>query len=194
MVLVTQLTAILHAGSRLTCHSFLKVRLYFGRLSRPGKSLLSSESVILLVYSLCTEAIEVVKLLATLSASSPTVTSNFFLNCTLAVNSPYVTSSLMRGWVCHLQLLPILASAVILRSKSSGIHNHILLSQIRDSPQPGGPGPCIYMLQKQGGPVIPSGTEFTDQLLGACTQNSTSYNPYTDCTENTASKNSCIAE
>jgi hypothetical protein len=41
--------------------------------------------------------------------------------------SPYVTSSLMRGWVCHLQLLLVLASAVILGSDSRGAHDHILL-------------------------------------------------------------------
>jgi hypothetical protein len=40
----------------------------------------------------------------------------------------------MRGWVCRLQLLVALASAVILRSESRGTHDHILLSQIRDSP------------------------------------------------------------
>jgi hypothetical protein len=40
----------------------------------------------------------------------------------------------MRGWVCCLQLLLDLASAVILRSESCGTHDHILLSQIRDSP------------------------------------------------------------
>jgi hypothetical protein len=40
----------------------------------------------------------------------------------------------MRGWVCHLQLLLSLASAVILRSESRMTHDHILLSQIRDSP------------------------------------------------------------
>jgi hypothetical protein len=37
-----------------------------------------------------------------------------------------------RGWVCRLQLLLGLASAVILRSESSGTHEHILLSQILD--------------------------------------------------------------
>jgi hypothetical protein len=41
--------------------------------------------------------------------------------------------SLMRGWVCHLQLLLGLASTVILGSKSCGTHDHILLSQIWDS-------------------------------------------------------------
>jgi hypothetical protein len=73
--------------------------------------------------------------------------------------SPYVTSSLMREWVCCSQLLLGLASAVILKSKPRGTHNHILLSQIQD-PQPGGPGPHIYIPQEYGGPVIPPGTGF----------------------------------
>jgi hypothetical protein len=47
---------------------------------------------------------------------------------------PYVTSSLTRGWVCRLQLLLVLTSAVILRSEVRGTLDHILLSQIRDSP------------------------------------------------------------
>jgi hypothetical protein len=41
---------------------------------------------------------------------------------------PYVISSLTRGWVCSLQLLLCLASAVILRSEP----RHILMSQTRD--------------------------------------------------------------
>jgi hypothetical protein len=40
---------------------------------------------------------------------------------------PYVTSSLTRGWVHRLQLLLVLASAVILRSGSRGTLDHILL-------------------------------------------------------------------
>jgi hypothetical protein len=40
----------------------------------------------------------------------------------------------MRERVCRLQLLLVLAIAVILGSEYRGIHNHILLSQIRDSP------------------------------------------------------------
>jgi hypothetical protein len=48
--------------------------------------------------------------------------------------SPYVTSSLRRGWVCHLQLLLGLASTLFLRSESFWTHDHILLSHIRDSP------------------------------------------------------------
>jgi hypothetical protein len=34
--------------------------------------------------------------------------------------SPYITSSLTRGWVCHLQLLLGLASTIIIRSESCG--------------------------------------------------------------------------
>jgi hypothetical protein len=40
----------------------------------------------------------------------------------------------MGGWVCRLQLLLVLVSTVILRSESRGTHDHILLSQIWDSP------------------------------------------------------------
>jgi hypothetical protein len=48
--------------------------------------------------------------------------------------SPYATSSLMTGWVCRLQMLLALASSVILGSESRGTRDHILLSQIRGSP------------------------------------------------------------
>jgi hypothetical protein len=43
-------------------------------------------------------------------------------------------SSLTRGRVFRLQLLLVIASAFILRSKFLGTHDHIVLSQIRDSP------------------------------------------------------------
>jgi hypothetical protein len=86
------------------------------------------------------------------------------INCIFQLNicsySPYVTSFLVRGWVCHLQLLLALACAVILRSKSRGAHDHILLSQIRGSPHPGRLGPRIYIPQQQGCPVVPPGTGF----------------------------------
>jgi hypothetical protein len=42
--------------------------------------------------------------------------------------------SLTRGRVCRLQLLLVLASAVILGSESRGTHDHILKYQIRDFP------------------------------------------------------------
>jgi hypothetical protein len=69
-----------------------------------------------------------------LSGPSPVglMASNFFQLNTWHY-SRYVTSSLMRGWVCRLQLLLALASAVILRSKSCRTHGHILLFQIWDS-------------------------------------------------------------
>jgi hypothetical protein len=63
------------------------------------------------------------------------MTSIFF--STAYFHSPYVTSSLTRKWVYRLQLLLALASAVILRCESRGIHDHILLSQIRDFPNLG---------------------------------------------------------
>jgi hypothetical protein len=44
------------------------------------------------------------------------------------------TLSLTWGRVCRLQLLLAFASAVILGSKSGGTRDHILVSQIRDSP------------------------------------------------------------
>jgi hypothetical protein len=58
---------------------------------------------------------------------------NFFQFNTCGHN-PYITSSLKRGWVCHLQLLLALASAFILGSESRGTRDHILRSQIRDFP------------------------------------------------------------
>jgi hypothetical protein len=56
-----------------------------------------------------------------------------FFQLNLCSHSPYVTSCLTRGWVCSLELLLTLASAVILRSVSRWTLDHILLSQIRDS-------------------------------------------------------------
>jgi hypothetical protein len=61
----------------------------------------------------------------------------------------------MRAWVCNLQLLLALASAVILGSESSGIHYHILLPQIRDFPNLDDQAPVP---QEQGGPDILPGT------------------------------------
>jgi hypothetical protein len=58
----------------------------------------------------------------------------FFFKLNTYGHSSYVTFSLTRGWVCRLQLMLVLDSAVTLRSASRGTHNHILLSQIRDSP------------------------------------------------------------
>jgi hypothetical protein len=51
------------------------------------------------------------------------------------------------GWVCRLQLLLVLDSAVILGSELRRTHDNILL------PQAGGPGPSIYIPQEEGGPI-----------------------------------------
>jgi hypothetical protein len=59
--------------------------------------------------------------------------SNFIFQLNTCGYSPCVTSSLRRGWICRLQLLLFLASAVILMSESGDIRDHILLSQTRDS-------------------------------------------------------------
>jgi hypothetical protein len=61
-------------------------------------------------------------------------TSNFIFRLNTCGYSPYVTSSLTKGRVCRLQLLLVLASAVILKSESRVTHDHILLSHIRDTP------------------------------------------------------------
>jgi hypothetical protein len=66
----------------------------------------------------------------------------------------------MRGLVCNLLLQVVLAIAVPLGSESHGTRDHILLSQFLRPPQPGRPGPRIYIPQEQGGPDIPLGTGF----------------------------------
>jgi hypothetical protein len=61
----------------------------------------------------------------------------------------YGAFSLTRGRVCPLQLLLVLASVVILGSGSRGTHDHILLSQIRDSPNLEGQVP-IFISPRNG--------------------------------------------
>jgi hypothetical protein len=47
--------------------------------------------------------------------------------------------------------MPVICSAISHWLESRRIHNHILLSHLR-LPQPGGPGPHIYIPQEQSGP------------------------------------------
>jgi hypothetical protein len=61
--------------------------------------------------------------------------SIFFFQLNACGYSPYVTLSLTRVWVLRLKLLLDPASTVILWSKSRATHDHISLSQIRDSPK-----------------------------------------------------------
>jgi hypothetical protein len=62
--------------------------------------------------------------------SRPTVIRPIYLGVNPQSGAPCLT----RGRVCRSQLLLALASAVILGSESRRTHDHILLSQIRDSP------------------------------------------------------------
>jgi hypothetical protein len=100
-------------------------------------------------------------------ATSPLrpTTSNFICELNNCGCSLYVTSSLTRGIFYRLQLLLVLARAVIIGSESRGTHCHILLPQIRDSPNLEGPGLRIYIPQEEGGPVIPPGTWFLFRRL-----------------------------
>jgi hypothetical protein len=59
---------------------------------------------------------------------------SYSFNWILVVVVLTLTSAQTRGWVCRLQWLLVLASAVILRSESRGTNDRVLLSQIRDSP------------------------------------------------------------
>jgi hypothetical protein len=71
------------------------------------------------------------------------LTTSIFFHLNTCFHTPYVTSSLTRGWVRSLQLLLVLASTVILSSDSRGTRDHILLSQIQDSPNLEGQVPYL---------------------------------------------------
>jgi hypothetical protein len=85
------------------------------------------------------------------------MTSNFIFQLNTCDYSPYVTSSLTRGWVCRLQLLLVLASADILRSESHRIHDHVLLSQFRDSPNLEGQVPVFISPRSRVTRLYPPG-------------------------------------
>jgi hypothetical protein len=96
-------------------------------------------------------------------ATSPsrfTTRSNFIFQLNSRDYSPYITSSLTRGWVRRLQLLLVLARAVILRSESRGTRDHILLSQILVSPNLEGQFPVFISLRKTVARLYPQKTNF----------------------------------
>jgi hypothetical protein len=64
----TQLTAALHAGCLVSCHNFHTLCLCLNNRSKPGRLSLRCSSVILLIDSLCAEAVEAEKSRAALSA------------------------------------------------------------------------------------------------------------------------------
>jgi hypothetical protein len=63
----------------------------------------------------------------------------------------------MRGWICCLHLLLVLPSAVILRSESHETHDHILLSQIRDSSNLEGQVPVFISPRNKKAQLYPQG-------------------------------------
>jgi hypothetical protein len=75
--------------------------------------------------------------------------SNYIFQLNTRSYCPYVTSSLMRGLICCLQLLLVLANAAILRSEFLGAHDQILLSRIRDSPNLEGQVPPFISFRKR---------------------------------------------
>jgi hypothetical protein len=100
-------------------------------------------------------------------------TSNFIFHLNTCGYNPYVTSSLTRGWICCLQLLLVLASAVILESESRGSHDHILPSEIRDSPNLEGQVPVFISPRNRVARLYPQelgsllGTSYDSQDYGA---------------------------
>jgi hypothetical protein len=118
--------------------------------------------------------------------------------------------SLTRGRVCHLQLLLALASAIILRSESRGTHDHILLSQIPDSPNQDGQVPVFISLRNRVAQLCPRhwvpfssppydsqdyGGGIRTRLHAGLSRNvswSLLYSFGTDRTENTASIIACL--
>jgi hypothetical protein len=82
-------------------------------------------------------------------------TNIFFCQQNSCGYSLYVTSSLMRGWICRLQLMLVLASGVILWSESRSTHDNILLTQIRDTPSLEGQIPVFIFLRNKVAHLYP---------------------------------------
>jgi hypothetical protein len=72
----TQSTVVLHAGALVSCHNFSSLFFGFNSRSKPGRSVLTSESVTFLADNLNAEAIEAVKSWAALSNSIPVLISS----------------------------------------------------------------------------------------------------------------------
>jgi hypothetical protein len=117
--------------------------------------------------------------------------------------------SLTRDRVCRLHLLLVLASAVILGSESRGTRDHILLSQIRDSPNLEGQVPVFISPRNRVARLYPHALVFPFRrilrLAGIRWRNSNlpsredyylaagpRYSFDTDSTENTTSSSSFI--
>jgi hypothetical protein len=151
-----QLVTIFHKSLSSNGHSRLLITLHYATTPplqlNTSTHLLVSESGFLYDWRFTANQLVLAK--------SPlrSTTTNFVFQLNTCGYNPYVTSSLTRRWVCCLQLLAVLSSAVILRSEFHGTHDHTLLSQIL--PEPGELGSRIYIPQEQDGPVITPGTGF----------------------------------
>jgi hypothetical protein len=73
--------------------------------------------------------------------------------------------TLKKGCACRFQLLLILASAVILGSKSCGAHDYVLLSQIRDSSNLEGQAPVFISPRNSVAQLCSPGTGIRFRLL-----------------------------
>jgi hypothetical protein len=101
-----------------------------------------------------------------LTTSPLRLTTRFFFQLNTCCHSPYVTSSLTRGRVYRLQLLLVLAIAVNLRFESRGTHDHILLSQIRESPNQEGQVPVFISFRNRVPQLCPQALRRLLQLAG----------------------------
>jgi hypothetical protein len=97
-----------------------------------------------------------------------TTASNFILRLNTCSYWPYATFSLTRGWICRLQLMLVLASAVIIRSESRGTHDHILLSQIRVSPNLEGQIPVFITPRNRVARLNPQALVFFSSTPTTC--------------------------
>jgi hypothetical protein len=80
-------------------------------------------------------------------------TSNFIFQLNTCFHSPYVTSSLTRGWARWSS-----AAQSFSGQSPAGLMTTFYCLRFEILPQPGGPGPHIHVPQEEGGPLIPSGT------------------------------------
>jgi hypothetical protein len=99
-------------------------------------------------------------------ATSPLrlTTSNFIFQLITCSYSSYVTPS-QRRWVCRLQLLLLLVSAVIVGSETHGTHDHTLLSQIQVSPNLEGQFPVFIYLRNRVARLYPPSIGFPFRRL-----------------------------
>jgi hypothetical protein len=93
--------------------------------------------------------------------------------------------SLTKELVCRLQLLLVLASAVILESQYRGSHDHILLSQIRGSLNLEGQVPVLISSKNRMAQLYP-------QALGSTSSPPTTSRSTVEVFEPTSKRRNCV--